>query len=96
MTRLPRPDSALLERMVRGDRRAWEELRGRYTLSVYAQVFAVVGDPAETEDVVEETFQQAWCSAGQFAMSEDVNASAWLVGLARSVLLGRAQSIPHV
>lgn len=91
MTTRLRADSTLLERTARGDRGAWEELRGRYTLSVYAQVFGLVGDPSETEDVVEETFQRAWCSAGQFAMSEDINAGAWLVGLARSVLLARAR-----
>jgi DNA-directed RNA polymerase specialized sigma24 family protein len=73
--------------MAVGDGGAWEEFRDRYSLSLYAQVFAIVGDPAEAEQVVAETFQQVWCSAGQFDLSGDIHASAWLVGLARGVVL---------
>jgi DNA-directed RNA polymerase specialized sigma24 family protein len=87
MTRLPRSDAVLLDQTAAGDRSAWEELRDRHSLSLYAQVFILVGDPAEAERVVEETFQEAWCSAGQFDLSGDVHASAWLVGLARSIVL---------
>lgn len=89
MTRLPRADAVLLDQTAAGDRTAWEELRDRHSLTLYAQVFILVGDPTEAERVVEETFQEAWCSAGQFDLSGDVTASAWLVGLARSVVLGR-------
>ncbi len=89
MARLPRTDAALLDQTAAGDRSAWEELRDRHSLSLYAQVFILVGDPAEAERVVEDTFQEAWCSAGQFDLSGDVHASAWLVGLARSIVLAR-------
>jgi DNA-directed RNA polymerase specialized sigma24 family protein len=89
MTRPPRPDWRLLEQTAAGDAGAWEELRDRYSLALYAQVFALVGTPAETEEVVTDTLHEAWCSAGQFDLSGDITASAWLVGLARGVVLAR-------
>ena len=82
----------LLEQTAAGDAGAWEELRDRYSLALYAQVFALVGTPAEAEQVVTDTLHQAWCSAGQYDFSGDVTPSAWLVGLARSVVLARRPS----
>ena len=87
MTRLPRPDGVLLQRTAAGDRRAWEELRRRHALPLYAHVFALVGESNKTEQVVAETFEQAWCMAGQFDVAGDVKATAWLVGLARGLLV---------
>jgi DNA-directed RNA polymerase specialized sigma24 family protein len=72
-----------------GDHRAWEELRNRHSLPLYAHVFALVGERSAAEQVVAETFQEAWFTAAQFDLSEDVNATAWLVGLARGLLLAR-------
>ncbi|HYL21816.1 MAG TPA: sigma factor [Gemmatimonadales bacterium] len=89
MARAPRADNVLLDQTALGDRGAWEELRDRYALTLYAQVFVLVGDATETEQVVAETFQQAWCSAGQYDLSGDVSAPTWLIGLARGVVLGR-------
>ncbi len=95
MARIPRPDSVLLHLTAAGDRRAWEELRSRHSLPLYAHVFALVGERSATEQVVAETFEQAWCTAAQFYLSEDVNATAWLVGLARGLLLTRPAATPH-
>jgi RNA polymerase sigma-70 factor (ECF subfamily) len=95
MTRIPRPDIVLLEQTAAGDRRAWEELRSRHSLPLYAHVFALVGESSATEQVVAETFAQAWCTAGQVDLSGDVNATAWLVGLARGLLPARPRPAPH-
>jgi DNA-directed RNA polymerase specialized sigma24 family protein len=95
MTRTPRPDSVLLHLTAAGDRRAWEELRSRHSLPLYAHVFAMVGERGATDQVVAETFDEAWCAAGQFDLSENVTATAWLVGLARSLLLARPAPTPH-
>ena len=92
MTRIPRPDSVLLNLTAAGDRRAWEELRGRHSLPLYAHVFALVGERSATERVVTETFEQAWCTAGHYDLSEDLNATAWLVRLARGLLPARPAS----
>lgn len=87
MTRLPRPDSALLERTASGDRRAWEELGGRYTLSVYAQVFALVRTPPGKKPSSGRGVQRA-----SLPCRRTSTPPAWLVGLARSILLARAPS----
>jgi DNA-directed RNA polymerase specialized sigma24 family protein len=55
----------------------------------------MVGERGATDQVVAETFDEAWCAAGQFDLSEDVTATAWLVGLARSLLLARPAPTPH-
>lgn len=94
MTRIPRPDSILLRQTAAGDRHAWEELRHRHALPLYAHVFAMVGERSATEQVVTQTFEQAWCTAGQVVLLEDVNATAWLVGLARGLLRTRSAQIP--
>jgi DNA-directed RNA polymerase specialized sigma24 family protein len=52
-------------------------------------VFALVGERSTAEQVVAETFEEAWFTAAQFALSEEVNATAWLVGLARGLVLAR-------
>jgi hypothetical protein len=88
-TQTPRPDSVLLNLTAAGDRRAWEELRRRHALPLYAHVFALVGERSATEQVVTETFEEAWCTAARFDLPEDVNATAWLVGLARGLLRAR-------
>jgi len=89
MSGRPTADAVLIEQMVAGEARAWEEFRDRHAPSLYAQVFALVGDPAEADQVLEETFQSAWCAADQFDLSGDIHASAWLAGLARVVVLTR-------
>jgi DNA-directed RNA polymerase specialized sigma24 family protein len=92
MSRLPRLDRELLELIAAGDRGAWEELRDRYALALYTQVFYTSGDAADTEQVVAGTLQEAWCCADQFDLSGDVSVAAWLAGLARSVMLERFRS----
>jgi DNA-directed RNA polymerase specialized sigma24 family protein len=94
MARIPRPDSVLLQQTAAGDRRAWEELRSRHALPLYAHVFALVGESSAAEQVVAETFAHAWCTAGQFDLSAEVNATAWLAGLARDLLLARPTATP--
>jgi DNA-directed RNA polymerase specialized sigma24 family protein len=58
-------------------------------------VFALVGERSATEQVVAETFEQAWCTAAQYDLSEDVNATAWLVRLARGLLLAPPAPTAH-
>jgi hypothetical protein len=54
-----------------------------------------VGERSATEQVVTETFEQAWCTAGQYDHAEDVNAAASLVRLARGLLLARPAPTAH-
>ncbi len=95
MPRIPRPDSVLLHLTAAGDHRAWEELRNRHSLSLYAHVFALMGERSAAEQIVAETFEEAWCAAAQYDLSDDVNATAWLLGLARGLLVARPAPTAH-
>ncbi|MGH7700150.1 MAG: sigma factor, partial [Gemmatimonadales bacterium] len=59
-------DRGLVERMVAGDDRALGELYDRHGAMVYALCCAVVGDPADAEEVSADAFAQAWRTAERF------------------------------
>jgi len=86
-----RADRFLLEQMAAGNREAWEELRERYSLALYAHVLPLLRDPRDADQVVAEVFAYAWCDAGRDDWSECESASTWLVGLARRVLFEHRQ-----
>lgn len=85
-------DGYLLQRTAAGSRQAWEELRRRYSLTLYAQMIPVLGDLAEVDSVVTEVFEHAWCSAPHGDWSECESASTWLLGLARKVVFEHRQA----
>src|SRR5205809_8035680 len=58
------PDSRLVQLMAEGDREACAELRERHGLSVYAQLYVALGRAEPAEQLVTETFDQAWRAAG--------------------------------
>ena len=66
MTDLPLSDAQLVELMAAGDRRAHEQLSHRHRLSLYARVYALLADPAATEEVLSETLERAWRAARHF------------------------------
>ncbi|PYO16941.1 MAG: hypothetical protein DMD31_01085 [Gemmatimonadetes bacterium] len=84
MTQPLTPDACLVERMAAGDRGAGQELAERHRLSVYARVYAMLIDPGAAEQVVVQTFDQAWRSAREFKASA-ASPLAWLVGIARGL-----------
>src|SRR2546429_9910253 len=88
MTHRLMPDNQLVQLMAQGDHEALAELRDRHGLSVYAQLYVMLGNADAAERVVAETWDQAWLSAG------GVNPRAgsvlvWLSSLARSLAASR-------
>lgn len=83
-------DAALLRRMAAGDERALGALYDRWSPLVYSVVLRIVGDPDDAEELVEETFWQAWRQAGRYDASRG-GASGWLVVMARSRALDRVR-----
>lgn len=63
------PDTALLDRMARGDQEALGELRARYTGTLYALVYGLLGNAPDAEHVLSETFLEAWRSAPSYEAS---------------------------
>jgi len=69
--------------MAAGDERALGELYDRHGTTVYALARAIVGERADTEEVVADAFGQAWRTAGQFDPARG-SVSAWLTTITRT------------
>lgn len=59
LTRAAEGDEALVARVLRGDALAFRELYGRHSRYVAAVVYRLMGDDAELEDIVQDTFVRA-------------------------------------
>jgi len=53
-------DAALVARLKRGERAAFEELIATYQSVVYGLAYRLLGDPEEARDVAQETFLKAY------------------------------------
>lgn len=87
----PEADRELVRRMAAGDELALGALYDRYSPLLHSVVFRIVGDPDDAEEVLEETFWQAWRQAGRYEESRG-GASTWLVMMARSRALDRVRA----
>lgn len=85
------PDAALLRRMADGDESALAALYDRWVERVHTVAFWILKDSDEAEDVVEETFWQAWRSAARYDGARSA-AATWLVMIARSRALDRLRA----
>ena len=85
------PDAALLRRMADGDESALAALYDRWVERVHTVAFWILKDSDEAEDVVEETFWQAWRTAARYDGNRSA-ASTWLVMIARSRSLDRLRA----
>lgn len=84
-------DRACVERLGAGDTRALEELYDRYNDLLYSLVVRIVGRAAEAEDVMQETWLQAWRHARSYDPARGT-VGAWLVMAARSRAIDRVRS----
>jgi RNA polymerase sigma-70 factor (ECF subfamily) len=76
-------DSALVERAARGDVTAFAALYDRHAGRVLALITRVLGARSDAEDVLHDTFVEAWLSAGQYDSARG-SALGWLLIRARS------------
>ena len=84
-------DSALIERMVDADETALGALYDRWVRPLYSLVLHLLRDPDEAEDVVEETFWQAWRKADSYQPSKGA-VSTWLLTIGRRKALDRLRA----
>ena len=84
-------DVALMRRMVEADETALGALYDRWVRSLYSLVLHLLKDPDEAEDVVEETFWQAWRKAGSYEPSKGA-VSTWLLTIGRRKALDRLRA----
>ncbi len=74
-------DIALLARMANGDTLAMQAFYARHAIRVFRFVLRIVGDHGLAEDVISETFLDAWRQADRFEGRSAV--STWLLAIAR-------------
>lgn len=84
-------DAALIRRMVDADETALGALYDRWVRSLYSLVLHLLRDPDEAEDVVEETFWQAWRKADSYEPSKGA-VSTWLLTIGRRKALDRLRA----
>lgn len=84
-------DLDLVRRMADGDEAAVAALYDRYGTVVYAVVYRIVGQTADTEEVVMEAFAQVWRDARRFEAGRG-SVAAWLTMISRSRALDHVRS----
>lgn len=84
-------DRDLLRRMADGDEAALGALYDQWSERVHTLAFWILKDADEAEDVVEETFWQAWRTVGRYDGKRSAG-STWLMMIARSRALDRLRS----
>jgi RNA polymerase sigma-70 factor (ECF subfamily) len=84
-------DGALIRRMRSGDERALGEFYDRWFPLVNGLIARMLTSADDVEDVVEETFWQAWRQADRFDV-ERGSAQTWLLTIARSRALDRLRA----
>jgi RNA polymerase sigma-70 factor, ECF subfamily len=72
-------DSELVQRMAAGDDTALRELYAAYGQRLYAYALRLTDDPAQAEDVLQDTLLVVWRTAGRFR--GDGRVIAWLLGI---------------
>jgi RNA polymerase sigma-70 factor, ECF subfamily len=82
---------ALLVRVARGDHDAYAAVYDRTAGQVLGVVLAVVRDPAQSEEVVQEVLLDVWRSASRFDPAVG-SASAWMMTLAHRRAVDRVRS----
>jgi RNA polymerase sigma-70 factor, ECF subfamily len=87
----PAEDGTVLESVRRGDPRALEELYRRHSPRLYALLLRMLRETADAEEVLQETFVDAWRRAAEFAPSRG-SVEAWLITIARSRAIDRIRN----
>ena len=85
-------DEMLIGQIAAGDKTAMRTLFARHQVKVFRFVMRIVGNAALAEDVVSDTFFDAWRNAGRYAGRSSV--STWLLGIARHRALDAARRRP--
>lgn len=88
-------DVAIMRRMAQGDDRALGSLYDHWHSLVYAVVLRIVRQQKDVEDVVEETFWQAWRQASRYEPSRG-SVATWLLTIARSRALDRVRALTRL
>jgi RNA polymerase sigma-70 factor (ECF subfamily) len=82
-----REEAGLIERLKAGDERALEAIFNLYSTRLYNVAWRILGDVAETEEVIQDVFWTAYRKAKTFRGNSQF--STWLYRLTINAALGR-------
>lgn len=88
----PTDERQLIERLRSRDQTAMNTLYERYSNVVYAVAVRIIGQSADAEDVVVDSFWQVWQQAGSYDASRG-QLRTWIVTIARSRALDRLRAL---
>jgi len=80
------PESVVVERCLRGEQGAWDELIKTHTRRVYAICYRFTGRENEAQDLTQEVFLRVFKSLGSFRAGEG-SFVVWLTRLTRNLLV---------
>ena len=83
-------DVALVAAVANGDRGAYRELLRRHAAAIQRYAGRLVRDPAEAEDVTQETFLRLWLRAGDYDPVARV--TTWLFRIAHNLCVDRLRA----
>jgi RNA polymerase sigma-70 factor (ECF subfamily) len=75
-------DAALIERCLRQDNAAWDEIMGRYRRRVFHIAYKFTGKHDQAEDLTQEIFLKLFRSLDKF--NRDADFGTWLTSVARN------------
>lgn len=81
-------EAALVAKVARGDREAFGRLLREHQAPLQAFAQRMLGDPAQAEDVVQETLLRLWSRAGSFR-PEKARLTTWLHHIAHNLCIDR-------
>jgi RNA polymerase sigma-70 factor (ECF subfamily) len=79
-------DSSLIERCLRGDEAAWEDLIKLHTRRVYSICYRFTGKDSEAQDLTQDVFLRVFRAIGSFRSGEG-SFVVWLTRLTRNLLI---------
>ena len=88
----PSDEVQLVERLRARDQAALDTLYERYSSIVHAVALRIIGQPADAEDVVVDSFWQVWQQAENYDASRG-QLRTWIVTIARSRALDRWRTL---
>jgi len=86
-----RDDGALLRAVAAGDKDAFRQLYAQHSPLLFALAVKILNDRTEAEDVLQETFVQAWKTAASFD-DQRGKPLGWFIMLTRSRAIDRLRS----
>ena len=89
----PPEDSELIQRILGGEREAFDQIYERYLPRVFSFVHKRLGNRADTEETVQEVFFHVFSCLGSYR--HESHFAAWVLGVARRTVANRFKKKHH-